>query len=73
MGSFPIIIGCNSQKIFLNSGDIYDTSYYNYCNDSLKIYSKLMGDFDKNMFFKQKISAETKRVLRNISFNQQRR
>lgn len=29
-----------------------------------------MGDFDKNMFFKQKISAETKRVLRNISFNQ---
>jgi len=41
----PIVVGCNSKKIFLHSGDVYSTGYYGYCNDSLGIYTKVFGGF----------------------------
>jgi len=68
----PIVIGCNSKKIFLHSGDIYNTGFYSYCNDSLEIYTKVFGDFDKNMFFDEKLDSKAKNVLRKTYFKRKR-
>jgi len=65
----PILTGCNSKKIFLYSGDIYNAGFYSYCNDSLEIYTKVFGDFDKNMFFDENLDSKDKNVLRKIFFN----
>jgi len=65
----PIVVGCNSKKIFLHSGDVYSAGYYGYCNDSLGIYTKVFGDLDKNMFFNKKLDSKAKYVTKKISFN----
>jgi len=48
---------------------IYSTGYYGYCNDSLGIYTKVFGDFDKNMFFNKKLDSKAEYVTKKISFN----
>ncbi len=58
------IIGCSSDKrLFLKTGDLYNTDVWNYCSDSLGIFHEFYGNYSESneSFFETKLSKLEKK------------